>query len=85
MKEKLDEIYTDFQAQQVAQENPNSFWSKFFVEPLEKLVIKIKKKKKLYTISEKRILVEKRKQKREASLAKGKQKTKKNQKLKKLK
>lgn len=52
-----EEIYTDFQGQQVAIENPNSFWSKFF---LGRVVGKIKKKPKVYTFAEKRKLVEKR-------------------------
>lgn len=83
MKEKLDDIYTDFQAQQVAQENPNSFWSKFIINPFEKFVVKIKKKKKVYTFAEKRILVIKRKEKRVADFGKRKPKIKK--KTKKLK
>lgn len=59
----LDDIYTDFQAQQVAQENPNSFWSKHFLAPFKKVARKIKKQK-VYTFAEKRILVEKRNKKK---------------------
>ncbi|MFA6386336.1 MAG: hypothetical protein WCW04_01005 [Candidatus Paceibacterota bacterium] len=84
MKEKLDDIYTDFQAQQVAQENPDSFWSKFIINPFEKFVVKIKKKK-IYSITEKRVLVEKRKEKRLANDGKVKPKKKKTKKLKKPK
>lgn len=85
MKEKLDDIYTDYHAQEVARENPDSFWSKFIIDPFEKFVVKIKKKKKIYSFAEKRVLVEKRKKKRLIDSGKEKPKNKKTKKLKKPK
>jgi hypothetical protein len=64
IKEVLETIYTDFEAQQIALENPNSFWSKFFMAPFKRVTGKAKRKEKVYTFAEKRILVEKRNKKK---------------------
>jgi hypothetical protein len=55
-----EDVYTYFQAEQVALENPDSFWSKFFTAPFKKVNSKIKRKKKVYSFAEKREMVKKR-------------------------